>query len=250
MADYQPDFLKLHRWSSSVFQTLPSQRGPGGKSDRVNTLPNSVVLLHSYIMTGWETGIRNQLRVLRSWEFTRAQFMEVILYARLAAGMRGLGHVYHAVGDMLPDYSDGDGSTRWPDGWAADPAAFKSGLDLTTQDLTPSDEANLTAWYEKNVGYLPDSIKFGIQCDPQLLKVHRAMWETAIKTLPKQIVPYLMIRDSMLANDRDALREAALLGKSWGLTSDWLVRGVSHAVNYNVGLRGMYAGYAVLKDLL
>jgi hypothetical protein len=38
------------------------------------------------------------------------------------------------------------------------------------------------------------------------------MWEVVIKTVPKQIVPHVMLRDAILANDRDAVREAALLG--------------------------------------
>jgi hypothetical protein len=89
-----------------------------------------------------------------------------------------------------------------------------------------------------------------MQYDPQLLKVHRAMWEVAIKTLPKQIVPYLMLRDGTLNGDRDALREAALLGKAWGLTPDWIVRGVTQTVQYFTGLRGMYAAYDALDDIL
>ncbi|HEY3058225.1 MAG TPA: hypothetical protein VGL99_04535 [Chloroflexota bacterium] len=92
--------------------------------------------LHSNMMLGWETGIQNQLRVLRRWGFTRAQIMEIVMYSRLASGVR----------------------------WA-----------------------------------------------PRILKAHRALWEVAIQTLPKQVVPYLMLRDATLDGDRDALREAALL---------------------------------------
>jgi hypothetical protein len=32
------------------------------------------------------------------------------------AGMRGLGHVYHAIGDVLPDYADGHGQSE-VSGW-------------------------------------------------------------------------------------------------------------------------------------
>src|ERR1700716_975744 len=77
---------------------------------------------------GWETGIRNQFRVLRRLGFTRAQMMEIVMFGRLVAGMRGLGHVYHAIGDVLPDYADGHGNPSFPQGWAADPDAFRCGL--------------------------------------------------------------------------------------------------------------------------
>jgi len=248
MLDYAPDFAKLHWWGADVFRLLPSQRG--GKDDPANTIPNSLQQLHSYMVLGWETGIRNQFRVLRRWGFTRAQIMEVVMFGRLTAGMRGLGHVYHAIGDVLPDYQDGDGNVPWPQGWAADPSAFKCGLDLSTRDLTEVDRRNLTAWYERTIGYLPRSILFGMEHDPQFLKIHRAMWEVAIKTLPKQVAPYLMLRDSTMAGDRDGLREAALLGKAWGLTQDWIVRGITQTAHYFTGLRGLYAAYDAVEDVL
>jgi hypothetical protein len=116
--------------------------------------------------------------------------------------------------------------------------------------FTAQDRANLTAWYERTIGYVPKSITFGMKYDPQVLKVHRAMWEVAIKTLPKQVAPYLMLRDATMSSDRDALREAALLGKAWGLTTDWLVRGVSQTMHYLTGMRGMYAAADAIDDLL
>jgi hypothetical protein len=247
MLDYAPDFAKLHWWGAEAFRTLPSE--PDGY-DPINSTPNSLQQLHSYMMLGWETGIRNQFRVLRRLGFTRAQIMEVVMFGRLSAGMRGLGHVYHAIGDVLPDYADGSGNPAFPPGWAADPAAFKSGLDLSTRELTDQDRTNLTHWYERTIDYLPASIAFGMKYDPRVLKVHRAMWEVAIKTLPKQVAPYLMLRDATLANDRDALREAALLGKAWGLTPDWIVRGITQTMHYFTGLRGLYVAHAAVDDVL
>jgi hypothetical protein len=246
MADYAPDFLKLHWWGAETTSILPS----GGIDSEVNTLPNSVQQVHSYMMLGWETGIRNQFRILIRKGFTKSQFMEVVMFGRLAAGMRGLGHVYHAIGDMLPDTVDGDGKTEWPAGWEPDAAAFKSGLDLTTRTLTAQDRANLTAWYEKTIGYLPKSVLFGMKYDSPFLKVHRAMWEHAIKTLPKQNAPYLMLRHAVISNDRDAIREAALLGRSWGLSNDWIIRGITHTAGFFTDLRGLYAAYDAVDDIL
>ena len=247
MFDWNPEFGKLHWWGAEVFRTLPSD--PNGY-DPMFATPNSIQQLHSYMMLGWETGIRNQFRVLRRLGFTRAQIMEIVHFSRLSAGMRGLGHVYHAIGDVLPDYADGHGSPDYPPGWAADPAAFKSGLDLSTREFTDADRRNLTAWYERTIGYVPNSVAFGMKYDPQFLKIHRAMWEVAIKTLPKQVVPYLMLRDATLTADRDALRESALLGKAWGLTRDWIVRGVTQTVHYFTGMRGMYAAHDALDEIL
>jgi hypothetical protein len=113
MTDYAPDMVKLHWWGAEVFRTLPSNPED---YDPVYSVPNSIQQLHSYMMLGWERGIQNQFRVLRRWGFNKAQIMEIVMFGRLATGMRGLGHVYHAVGDFLPDYADGAGNPRFP-GW-------------------------------------------------------------------------------------------------------------------------------------
>lgn len=247
MLDYASDFAKLHWLGAECFRTLPSDPTT---YDPSYATPNSIQQLHSYMVLGWETGIRNQFRVLRRLGFTRAQIMEIVMFGRLVAGMRGLGHVYHAVGDVLPDYADGHGNPAFPSGWAADPEAFKAGLDLSVRSLTESDRSNVQAWYERTIGYVPKSVQFGMRWDPQVFKMHRAMWERAIKTLPKQVAPYLMLRDATLSGEREALREAALLGKAWGLTPDWIIRGITQTMHYFTGLRGLYVAHDAVNDIL
>ncbi len=247
MLDYAPDFAKLHWLGAECFRTLPSDPNT---YDPSYATPNSIQQLHSYMVLGWETGIRNQFRVLRRLGFTRAQIMEIVMFGRLVAGMRGLGHVYHAVGDMLPDYADGHGNPTFPAGWESDPDAFKAGLDLSERQLTKADRTNIEGWYERTLGYVPTSVQFGMRWDPQIFKLHRALWERAIKTLPKQVAPYLMLRDATLSGEREALREAALLGKAWGLTPDWIVRGITQTMHYFTGLRGLYVAYDAVNDIL
>ena len=62
MLDYAPDFAKLHWWAAEVFRTMPSDPD---RYDPSFATPNSLQQLHSYMVFGWETGIRNQFRVLR-----------------------------------------------------------------------------------------------------------------------------------------------------------------------------------------
>ena len=59
---------------------------------------------------------------------------------------------------------------------------------------------------------------------------------------------YIPTACSLAANI--ALREAGLLGKAWGLTPDWIIRGVTQTAHYFTGLRGMYAAHDALDDLL
>jgi len=240
MLDYAPDFAKLHRWGSDLF----------GRPSHVNIITLSMQNIFSYMMTGWETGILNEFITLRRNGMPLQQLMELVMFSQLYAGMRGLGHVYRAVGDLLPVFGEPPVAVEFPEGWAADPDAFKCGLDFSTRDMTEADVANLTAWYERNVGYLPDSIKFGLKHNPRFVKVVRAKWEVALKTLPKQVAPYLMLRHHTVTGSRDGLREAALLSKSWGLSSQWIVQGITSTAMYFTGLDGLYAAYQAVDDLL
>ena len=53
-------------------------------------------------MLGWETGIFNQFNLQRRNGLSKEEIMELVMFTQLYAGMRGLGHVYRAVGDVLP----------------------------------------------------------------------------------------------------------------------------------------------------
>ena len=105
--------------------------------------------LPMYIEMGWETGIYNEFRHLQSRGLSKAQLIEMVMFCQLSVGIRGLQHVYNAVGKMLPDWRDGPGPAPLPEGWAPDPDAFKCGLDLSTQELTDADRQNMIDWYER-----------------------------------------------------------------------------------------------------
>ncbi len=241
MLDYAPDFAKLHRWGSDLF----------GRPRLENIITLSIQNIHSYMMFGWETGILNEFHTLRRNGMSRAQLMELVMFSQLYAGMRGLGHVYRAVGDLLPVFGEppGDPAT-FPEGWAADPAAFKCGLDFSTREMTPADLQNLTDWYTRTIGFVPTSIQFGLKHNPQFVKVNRAKWEVALKILPKQVAPYLMLRHHTITGSREGLREAALLGHAWGMTNHWIVQGITGTAMYFTGFEGLYAAYEAVDDLL
>src|ERR1700730_14581630 len=160
MLDYAPDFAKLHRWGSDLF----------GRPAQENIVTLSMQNIHSYMMFGWETGILNEFHTLRRNGMPLSQLMELVMFSQLYAGMRGLGHVYRAVGDMLPVFAEPPGAAAvFPDDWAAEPAAFKCGLDLSSREMTHSDRTNLTTWYERTIGYVPKSMQFGLKHNPQFV---------------------------------------------------------------------------------
>src|SRR5262249_34364170 len=149
---------------------------------------------------------------------SKAQLMELVMCAQLQAGIRGLQLTYNALSHYLVGMHDGTGAIPLPQGWAADPRAFEAGLDLSVRNLTDQDRRNVTDWYEGLIGYVPNSVRFAIKYHPEFYKWHRARWEVIFQTLPKQTMPYVMLRQHMLTGNRDALRKAVLLGKAWGIT--------------------------------
>jgi hypothetical protein len=241
MLDYAPDFAKLHRWGSDFF----------GRPSHVNIILLSSQNIHSYMMLGWETGILNEFVTLRRNGMSKEQTMELVMFTQPYAGMRGLGHVFRAVGETLPAFGPPvEPLAPFPPGWAVDPAAFRCGLDLSTRQMTEEDRANLAEWYEGNIGYLPKSIQFGLKHHPEFVKVNRAKWEVAIKTLPKQIAPYLMLRHHTITGSVDGLREAALLAKAWGISKELVVQGIAGSAMFFTGFEGFYAAAEAVDDLL
>jgi hypothetical protein len=241
MLDYAPDFAKLHRWGSDYF----------GRPSHENIILLSSQNIHSYMMYGWETGILNEFITLRRNGLAVEKTMELVMFSQLYAGMRGLGHVFRAVGENLPAYGPPvEPLAPFPEGWEVDNDAFKSGLDLSDRKMTKADIDNLNGWYESTIGYVPESIQFGLKYHADFVKVNRAKWEVAIKTLPKQIAPYLMLRHHTITGSPEGLREAALLGKAWGISRELTVQGIMGTAMYFTGFDGLYGAFKGIDDIL
>ncbi len=236
----RPDFAKLHRRATSLFDD----------PQRVKAMVMSFANLHTYINIGWEVGILNEFRVLQKQGITRAQLMDVVMTAQLTSGMRGLECVYRAVGGILRDFRDRPTPAVFPDGWSADPEAFQCGLDASSKDLTPGDLTGLRAWYLRNVGEVPRWVELSVTHHPRLLKATRAKWEGAFRGgLPKQVMPYLMLRHNTFMGYADGVREAALLGKAWGLTREWVIDAVWWTAYYFTGME-VLSSLSGLADVL
>jgi hypothetical protein len=248
MLDHRPDYAKrfyqgLRAFPHRLEDTATETQNP------VQLTITSFQHLPMYILYGWETGIYNEFRHLQSRGLSKAQLIELVLFAQLQAGIRGLQHVYNAVGRYLPDFRDGAGDVPLPEGWAADPEAFKSGLDLSVRDLTDQDRLAVARWYESTIGYVPNSVTFAMTYHPEFYKWHRARWEIIFQKLPKQTAPYIMLRQHMLTGNTDALREAVLLGKAWGISKEWIVHGLTVSGWYT-GFEGLYTAHTAVNDIL
>ena len=248
LLDHRPDYARYFYEGLRTFRSRLELTGTE-TSNPVQLTITSFQHLPMYILYGWETGIYNEFRHLQSRGLSKAQLLELVMFAQLQAGIRGLQLVYNAVGKYLPDWRDGPGEVPLPAGWAADPDAFKAGLDLSTRPLTDADRANVNAWYERTIGYVPNSVQFAMTYHPEFYKWHRARWEVIFQKLPKQTAPYVMIRQHMLTNNRDALREAVALGKAWGITREWMALGFATTAYYT-GFEALNTAYEAVHDIL
>ena len=97
---------------------------------------------------------------------------------------------------------------------------------------------------------MPRSITFAAKHHPKFLKAYRAKWEAAFRTMPKQVMPYLMLRHNTWTGNRDGIREAALLGKAWGMSKEWVVNPVMHTAFYFAGIDALYVVEEALRDVL
>ena len=238
----RPDLAKLHMrviqdWSSKGLKSIITA--------------SSFANMHTYINQGWLVGIENCTRGLQRSGVTKAQLIEAIMHAQLSAGIRGLQHVYLALGIILGDYVERKEPADWPEGWAPDPDAFKCGMDYSTRELTAQDRKAIFEWYEKNIGEIPRRITFLAKHDPETLKNWRAQHESTFRgALPKQMWPYLSLRHCTVAGDRGGLREAALLAKAWGVSDAYIVNTVIQGAYYFTGWERLDMVAEVLEEIL
>ena len=248
MLEHRPDYAR------AFYDTIPSFRNRlretgEEESDAVELIAESLQHLPMYILYGWETGIYNEFRHLHFRGLTKAQLMELVMFGQLQAGMRGLQLVYNSVSRLLVDLPDTPEAAPFPRGWAPDPQAFKAGLDLSTRDLTAADRDAVTNWYERTLEYVPNSVRFAMTYHPEMYKWHRGRWEIIFQKLPKQTAPYVMLRQHMLTGNKDALREAVLLGKAWGITREWTIHGLMVSAFYT-GFEALHIAHAAVDDIL
>ncbi len=238
----RPDFAKLHMrvidgWHAQGVDPIISA--------------SSFANLHTYINQGWLIGIENCTRGLQLRGVTKAQLLEGIMHAQLSAGMRGLECVYQALGIILGDYIERPEPAIWPDGWAPDMAPFYCGLDPTTRELTAQDRRNLEEWYERTIGWVPSRVAFLAKHDPCSLKATRARWEGCYRgALPKQMMPYVMLRHNTVVGNKGGLREAVLLAQAWGMTHNYIVNTIVQGAYYYTGMERLDFVDEAVGDLL
>ncbi|MER5671054.1 hypothetical protein [Pseudonocardia alni] len=234
---HRPDVLK--RYFGAVGETS----SPGWSA-----AISSMGFVHYYAITGWEDGIRQHMQLQRRQGVSRGEFLDVVGIAALHAGPRGTQWVAAGVSDELENWPDTQPSGEiFPEGWSFDPSAFATGLDWGDPELSDAERRLVFDWYTDVVGEVPRPVRLLARVRPRLLKAYRNRFEHAIaRSLPKQMMPYCQLQLNLYRGNGEAIRTAARMGRSFGMTPEQIVDAATPVFHYGgvdtLGLLDQYAG--------
>jgi hypothetical protein len=222
--DDRIDILKRYRiWVGTI-----SNRPAPGESATYN--PNGYGFVYLYGLTGFDAGVRYIITMEQRQGFNRAQILEGVATAFIWLGPRGMETVAQALTDY--DWAPPVKEPDFPSNWQADPEAFRSGLDFNTPDLSEAELASLEAWYRRVEGEVPAYVPFLAAYGRRLLKAYRHRFETALRVLPKQIMPYVMLHIDVMRGNRDGIREGVLLARGFGMTRQQTLEAIAWGMFY------------------
>lgn len=219
--EFRPDVLKRHKARTRHFRSTE-------KPDR--PLPGLLAAIHQYTVAAFEQGIAYEIRLSQTMGAMRTDILDTLSVAFIHSGHPGM-YAAAASANYLGAYVDPAPSDRFPAGWSFDPNAFGSGMDFSRREASPGDMVRLQEWYERTVGEVPRYVRFLARHRPGLLKAYRDRYEHAIRdSLPKQMLPYLLLHHDVVRGFGDGIRENVLLGRALGMTREQLLDAICSAV--------------------
>jgi hypothetical protein len=175
--------------------------------------------VHTYTATGNGKGAFYEIIACRKLGLSKAEISEAVRLGSLAggpAGMSPLAELAHEYfGEWTPDTST---APPWPEGWARDADAFRSGIDTTTDDFPPAELAKVAAWYRRTHGEVPPHVELLGRTNPRAYKTQRIRFEQSITgALPAQLIPLLMLHLSVVRREPLGCRRAVQLARGVGV---------------------------------
>lgn len=239
--EFRPDVLKRHKARTRHFRSTLEPDRP---------LVAILGAIHQYTVAAFRDGVAYEIRLARSLGATRTDILDTLSVAFIHGGHPGM-YAAAAYADFLREYRDpSESPARFPDGWSFDPGAFDSGMDYTRREADGQDMERLLEWYARTLGEVPRYAQLLCTHRPGLLKAYRDRYEHAIRdSLPKQMLPYLLLGHNVVRGFRDGIRENVLLGRALGMTREQVLDPICHAV-LHAGVEALDIAHEAAGDLL
>lgn len=198
-------------------------------------------------LTGYVSGIRYNVFMWQELGLTREAVLEGVDLARLQVGSQAMQTIEQALSGFR--WIQPSAPPQFPDGWTSEPARLKSGLDFDSPGLTRQESSQLGDWYLHVCGEMPAWIRGALAEAPQRVKDYRAIFETAIKTLPVQVVAYGLLHFNVIVGSGPGIREGLLLARGLGMTREQALETVFKGALYG-GMAALSITQKVAGDVL
>jgi alkylhydroperoxidase/carboxymuconolactone decarboxylase family protein YurZ len=184
------------------------------------TAAGVLMFVHTYVVLGMGKGALYEIIAMRELGASRAEIVETIRLAALHGGPRGINSLAEVADEYLREWTGAAESTvAWPDGWAPDAERFRSGIDLSSDELLPGELELIRDWYLRTLGEVPPHVDFLARVAPSAFKTQRARFETAVTgALPAQMIPLLTLHLNALRLRPKPLRRSLQAARSLGVT--------------------------------
>jgi len=217
--EFRPEVARLHQARTPLYYL--------GQRSAVPAL----ACLHQYAIKGFADGVRYETRLAWSRGARRSDILDVLSIAFLHSGHVGM-YPATTVAPLLREYAGPPpAGTPFPRNWAFERGAFSSGMDFSRPRASEADLDALDDWYARTIGEVPRHVQFLRRNRPELLKAHRNRYEHAIsESLPKQMLPYLLLHYDIYRGFAGGIRENLLLARACGLTRGQVLDAICSSV--------------------
>jgi alkylhydroperoxidase/carboxymuconolactone decarboxylase family protein YurZ len=184
------------------------------------TAAGVLMFVHTYVVLGMGKGALYEIIAMRELGASRAEIVETIRLAALHGGPRGINSLAEVADEYLREWTGAaESSVAWPHDWAPDVERFRSGIDLSSDELLPGELELIRDWYLRTLGEVPPHVDFLARVAPSAFKTQRARFETAVTgALPAQMIPLLTLHLNALRLRPKPLRRSLQTARSLGVT--------------------------------
>jgi len=212
-----------------------------------------LMYVHTYIVLGNGRGALYEIIAMRDLGATRDEIMETIGLAALAGGPHAINPLADVADRYLRDWNEHDPSRariEWPAGWGPNVDAFRSGIDLASDELASGELELIQDWYLRMYGEVPAQVALLAAISPRAFKTQRARQEKAVTgALPAQVIPLLMLHLSAIRLWATPLRRSLQMARRLGVGRDHAVAALYWAAVYGgdvVMETAMHAGRDII----